>query len=46
MGPLLGGALLSKGFNVQQIYTAAAVPAFGAALLMACLHVRRSVPAA
>lgn len=36
-GPLLGGALLASGFNVHQMYAAAALPAFGAMLLMAVL---------
>jgi AAHS family 4-hydroxybenzoate transporter-like MFS transporter len=42
-GPLLGGVLLALGFRAQQIFVAAAIPAFGAALLMAILgRLRRS----
>jgi AAHS family 4-hydroxybenzoate transporter-like MFS transporter len=42
-GPLLGGALLARGFRAQDIILAAAVPAFGVTLLMAVLgRLRRS----
>ena len=42
-GPLLGGVLLAYGFRAQDIIAAAAVPAFGVALLMAILgRLRRS----
>ena len=34
-GPLLGGVLLALGFRAQDIFVAAAIPAFGVALLMA-----------
>jgi MFS transporter, AAHS family, 4-hydroxybenzoate transporter len=36
-GPLLGGVLLALGFRAQQVFVAAAMPAFGATLLMAIL---------
>jgi MFS transporter, AAHS family, 4-hydroxybenzoate transporter len=36
-GALLGGALLALGFRAQNIFAAASIPAFGAALLMAIL---------
>jgi MFS transporter, AAHS family, 4-hydroxybenzoate transporter len=43
VGPLLGGVLLAWGFRAQEIIVAAAVPAFGATLLMAILgRLRRS----
>ena len=42
-GPLLGGLLLSLGFRPQNMFLAAAIPAFGATLLMAILgRLRRS----
>jgi len=42
-GPLLGGMLLALSFRAQQIFVAAAIPAFGATLLMAILgRLRRS----
>jgi AAHS family 4-hydroxybenzoate transporter-like MFS transporter len=37
VGPLLGGVLLALGFRAQGIFAAAAIPAFGATLLMATL---------
>ena len=40
-GPLVGGVLLALGFRAQDIFVAAAVPAFGVALLMALLGRRR-----
>jgi AAHS family 4-hydroxybenzoate transporter-like MFS transporter len=36
-GPLLGGALLVLGFRTREIFVAAAIPAFGATILMAIL---------
>jgi AAHS family 4-hydroxybenzoate transporter-like MFS transporter len=42
-GPLLGGVLLARGFRAQDIFVAAAIPAFAMALLMAVLgRLRRS----
>ncbi len=42
-GPLLGGALLALGFRTREIFVAAAIPAFGATILMAILgRLRRS----
>jgi AAHS family 4-hydroxybenzoate transporter-like MFS transporter len=37
VGPLLGGVMLGHGFSAQQIYLAAAVPAFCTTALMATL---------
>jgi MFS transporter, AAHS family, 4-hydroxybenzoate transporter len=37
IGPLVGGAMLGDSFTAQQIYAAAAVPAFSAAALTATL---------
>jgi AAHS family 4-hydroxybenzoate transporter-like MFS transporter len=43
-GALLGGALLTLGFRARNIFVAACIPAFGAALLMAILgRLRRHV---
>lgn len=43
-GPLLGGVLLARGLEARQIFIAAAISVFGAALLMAWLgQVRRKV---
>ena len=43
-GPLLGGVLLARGLEARQIFIAAAIPVFGAALLTVWLgQVRRKV---
>jgi len=38
VGPLVGGILLALGFHPRAIFVAAAIPIFGAMLLMAILH--------
>jgi AAHS family 4-hydroxybenzoate transporter-like MFS transporter len=43
-GPLLGGLLLARGFGGRQLFTAAALSACGAAVLMGILAYRRRPP--